>query len=298
MTIPYIRQFEFTYGQAEKISPYVRRLVANNPGPFTAWGTNVYLVGSGELVVIDPGPDTDQHFETLLKAIKPAKVSAVFVTHHHMDHSPMAPRLAAHFGCKTHGFGSSKRNKNDDTDQLEAGVDTRFCPDIRVRDGQVFTGDTWQIKCIHTPGHTSNHMCYLVEPDNGLICGDHVMAWATSVVLPPDGNMRDYLASLAKVQHLHPAALWPGHGPAVTDVQPFLTAYIQHRAMRDAQILAQLQQGQNKIKQMVKNIYTDIDPRLYPAAGYSVLAHLIGLAETGQVKCSKTPTINSRFDLV
>ncbi len=295
--IPYIRDFEFSYGEATQISPNVQRLVTNNPGPFTGWGTNVYLIGDDHLVVIDPGPDTDEHFEVLCTAIGPAKLLGVFVTHHHRDHSPMARRLAAQYTCKTYGFGPPICPQNPTDVPLEAGEDMQFEPDIRLQDGEVFDGENWQIECVYTPGHTSNHMCYRVMPDNGLVCGDHVLAWSTSIVIPPDGRMSDYLQSLQKVQSLQLAHLWPGHGPAIDDTEPFLSAYLDHRALRDKEILAQLKNGHGQIKQMVPMIYADIDPRLYPAASVSVFSHLIRLIETGQVICEAEPTIDALYRL-
>lgn len=297
MTIPYIRKFDFDYGHAERISPNVRRLVANNPGPFTGWGTNVYLIGSSDLILVDPGPDTDPHFEILLAAIGTASVSAVFVTHHHMDHSPMAPRLAAHFGCKTFGFGPTTQTDAGDH-SLEAGTDAGFCPDIRIKDQQVIAGDGWQMICVHTPGHTSNHVCYALQPDNGLICGDHVLAWSTSVIIPPDGKMDDYLHSLRKVRAMDFRQLWPGHGPAIDQPKPFLSAYLDHRAKRDQQIISQLKSGTSQIKQMVPMIYPDLDRRLAPAAAVSVLSHLILMVKTGLVRCSGPPGIDANWQLV
>ncbi|MBL4595303.1 MAG: MBL fold metallo-hydrolase [Robiginitomaculum sp.] len=296
--IPYIREFEFSYGVATPISPNVRRLVANNPGRFSGWGTNVYIIGTDELIVVDPGPNTDRHFEVLTQAIGTAKVMAVFVTHHHLDHSPMAPRLAAHFDCQTHGFGPPNTMLDGGGVRLEAGDDVGFSPQVRVKDGQIFTGNGWELHCVHTPGHTSNHMCYAVQPDNGLICGDHVMAWSTSVVSPPDGSMSDYLHSLTKVQNMNFAHLWPGHGSAIDDPHPFLSAYLEHRAERDRQILLQLRGGIGQIKSMVPDMYAQVDKRLHPAACHSVLSHLIRMIETGQVTCHGTPGINSEYRLI
>ncbi|PHR57394.1 MAG: MBL fold metallo-hydrolase [Robiginitomaculum sp.] len=295
--IPYILEFEFTYGAATRISPNVRRLVTNNPGPFTGWGTNVYLIGQDQLVIIDPGPNTDPHFDVLCEAIGPANLVGIFVTHHHKDHSPMARRLATQYRCKTYGFGPPECPQNPTDVALEAGEDMQFEPDIRLRDGEVFSKGNWQIECVHTPGHTSNHMCYRVLPDNGLVCGDHVLAWSTSVVIPPDGRMSDYLQSLQKVQSLQPAHLWPGHGPAIDDPKPFLSAYLAHRALRDTEILAQLQSGHKRIKQMVPEMYANIDSRLYPAASVSVFSHLIRLIEIGQVVCEAEPTIDALYRL-
>lgn len=284
-SIPFIRDFDPQYGQLVPISANVRRLVANNSGRFSAWGTNVYVVGQNEVNVIDPGPNNDEHFQTLIRTLGEERVTRVFVTHHHMDHSPMADRLAAHFDCKTYGYGPPKRQLVGGNVRLEAGDDLTFCPRVKVRDGEVFEGAGWSIEAVYTPGHTSNHVCYAVQPDNGLICGDHVLGWSTSVVSPPDGDMGEYLHSLQKVSDRNYATLWPGHGAAIPDTQRFIKAYIDHRHERNAQILAQLKLGQTNIKKMVPVLYADIDKGLYPAACHSVFAHMIHMVKTGEVVC-------------
>ncbi len=295
--IPYIRDFEPRYGQLVRIAPHVRRLVANNPGRFSGWGTNVYVIGSGAVSIVDPGPDTAEHFATLKAVLQDERVERVLVTHHHLDHSPLAPRLAAHYGCKTYGFGPPLHALAGGEVRLEAGDDHRFAPDVRIGDGTVFAGDGWSIEAVHTPGHTSNHMCYAVQPDNGLICGDHVLAWSTSVVSPPDGDMGAYLRSLEMVRQRGFAQLWPGHGPAVTDPAPFIDAYIAHRHARNRQILEALQEGHSRIKQMVPRIYADVDKRLYPAACHSVLAHMIQMVRDGRVACDGAPELDSDYRL-
>ena len=296
-TIPYIREFDPEYGRLVRISANVRRLTAHNPSPFSAWGTNVYVVGENTVDLIDPGPDTDEHFNTLINVLGDEKIRRVFVTHHHLDHSPMANRLAAHYGCQTFGYGPPKQQLTHGDVQMEAGDDDAFSPAIKIRDGQVFEGDGWSLEAIHTPGHTSNHVCYAVQDDNGLICGDHVMAWSTSVISPPDGDMANYLASLHKVLDRQFSTLWPGHGAAITAPAPFIAAYIAHRHERNAQILEQLGEGQSQIKAMVPIMYADVDPRLYPAACHSVLAHMIHMVKTGTVICDGSPTLDNQYHL-
>ncbi|MDQ7017807.1 MAG: MBL fold metallo-hydrolase [Robiginitomaculum sp.] len=295
--IPYIREFDPKYGKLVRISANVRRLTAQNPSPFSGWGTNVYIIGQNAVDLIDPGPDTDAHFDTLIKVLGDEKVRRIFVTHHHLDHSPMANRLAVHFGCQTYGYGRPKTPLTPAGVQMEAGDDDAFTPAIKVQDGEIFEGDGWSLEAIHTPGHTSNHMCYAVQEDNGLICGDHIMAWATSVISPPDGDMKDYLASLHKVLDRRFSTLWPGHGAAITAPTPFIEAYIAHRHARNAQILEQLAQGQSQIKAMVPIMYADVDPGLYPAACHSVLAHMIHMVKTGAVQCDGVPKLESRYRL-
>lgn len=297
VTIPFIRDFDPQYGQLVSVSDNVRRLVANNPGRFSAWGTNIYVVGHNEVSIIDPGPDTDAYFQTLISALNGERVTRVFVTHHHSDHSPMANRLAAHFGCPTLGFGPPRRQLASGNVVLEAGDDLAFSPQVKINDGEVFEGDGWNIEAVFTPGHTSNHVCYAVQGDEGLICGDHILGWATSVVIPPDGDMGEYLHSLEKVLARQYRVLWPGHGAAITDTKSFIKAYIAHREARNAQILAQLKTGQSQIKKMVPILYADVDKGLYPAASLSVLAHLIHMVQTGLVDCHGAPDLDSQYQL-
>ncbi len=294
MRIPYILEFDFTYGQLQQISPNVRRLVANNPGPFSGWGTNVYFIGTDDIIVIDPGPNTDAHFDVLRAAIGTTRVRGIFVTHHHKDHSPMAPRLGAHFDCPTYSFGAAAAPSNDDP-ELEAGNDTAFTPDILLRNHQYIKGDGWAIRAMHTPGHTSNHMCYAIEPEHGLICGDHVLGWSTSIIIPPDGKMAEYIHSLHTVLDMKFAKLWPGHGPEIPNPDEFLKAYLAHRQMRNTQILTCLQNEISHIKDMIPAIYPDLDPRLIPAACISVLSHLIDLVEKEQVACTNQPSLDTAF---
>jgi glyoxylase-like metal-dependent hydrolase (beta-lactamase superfamily II) len=295
--IPFIRDFDPQYGTLVRLGTHIRRLVAHNPNPFSAWGTNVYVIGQGEVSIIDPGPNNDTYFETLIRALGQERVSRVFVTHHHLDHSPMAARLAAHYGCKTYGYGTPTFPPYGGEVRMEAGDDMAFIPDITLTDGQVFDGPDYHIEAIHTPGHTSNHVCYAVLEDNGLVCGDHVMAWSTSVISPPDGDMGDYLASLQKVQERNFAVLWPGHGAPIPKPTDFIDAYIAHRHDRNAQILDQLAQGQYNIKAMVPRLYADVDVRLHPAACHSVLAHLIHMVKTGKVVCKDAPGLDSQYRL-
>ncbi len=295
--IPFIRDFEPKYGALVRISKNVRRLVANNSGPFTAWGTNVYVVGKDEVFVFDPGPNLNAHFEVLLQSLGNEKVNGIFITHHHMDHSPLAARLAQHFGCLTYGIGAPEKPAAGQDIKLEAGEDYSFQPKVTIKDGQVFTGNGWSIEAVHTPGHTSNHVCYGVLGDNGLICGDHIMGWATSVVIPPDGDMDDYLRSLQKVQLRNYDVLWPGHGAPIDQPARFIRAYIDHRQKRNMQILQQLGKGQRRIKDIVPVIYADTDPGLYPAASISVLSHMIFLIKSGKVIGDGPPGLKTSYHL-
>ncbi|MBU6405971.1 MAG: MBL fold metallo-hydrolase [Alphaproteobacteria bacterium] len=295
--IPFVRDMDFTYGLAQSVSPLIRRVVANNPGPFTYLGTGVYIVGQGSVAVIDPGPIVDGHLEVLLKALEGETVSHIFVTHGHMDHSPAARPLAALTGAVIYASGEPVKPTDSEV-RMEAGDDLSFRPDVAIEDGAVFQGAGWTIEAVSTPGHTSHHMAYALREENALFPGDHIMGWSTTVISPPDGNMGDYLKSLEKVRDRNFDTLWPTHGPPVRDVQPFVQAYIDHRRGREAQILAQLALGPASIKTMVPTLYADVDPRLHPAACHSVLAHMLQLVKEGRVLCASDPCVDSVYALV
>nr|WP_298918823.1 MBL fold metallo-hydrolase [uncultured Algimonas sp.] len=284
MAIPFVRDFTFDYGVPDRLSERVTRVVADNPGPFTYTGTGVYIVGGGESVcVIDPGPDTSPHREALDRALDGKSVSHVLVTHHHIDHSPLAAPLAARHGCKVYGYGSQPVPPQGGEIRLEAGDDLSFKPDVEIRDGERFDGPDWTLTAIHTPGHTSNHLCFALSEENCLFSGDHIMGWSTSVVSPPDGDMGDYLASLRRVLDLDFDVIRPTHGPAIHDVRPFVQAYIDHRLARERQIADAIEAGLTTIGAIVADLYRDVDTRLHPAAAHSVLSHLIHMRKTGRV---------------
>ena len=295
--IPFVTEFEFEYGKAKKLSPMVTRVIANNPGPFTYTGTGVYIVGDNEVAVIDPGPTTPEHIAAIDKALDGKTVTHVLVTHHHIDHSPMAAPLAAKHGCKVYGYGQQPQLPDGGEIRLEAGDDLTFKPDVEIRDGHIFEGKGWTIKAIHTPGHTSNHMCYALEEENTLFSGDHIMGWSTSVVSPPDGNMADYLRCLNVIKDHNFSIIRPTHGPAITEVTPFVQAYIDHRLERERQICEALADGLKTINDIVARMYADIDKRLHPAAAHSVLAHLIHMEATGRVNCCGNKTLKGEYAL-
>jgi glyoxylase-like metal-dependent hydrolase (beta-lactamase superfamily II) len=295
--IPFVREFEFEYGRCDRLSDRIRRVVAPNPGPFTFTGTGVYIVGNGEVAVIDPGPVLPAHEAALDAALDGERVSHVFVTHHHLDHSPMAHPLAAKHGCKVYGFGPQNVQPADGEVRLEAGDDVGFKPDIELADLEFFLGDDWTLQALHTPGHTSNHVCYALPEENVLFSGDHVMAWSTSVISPPDGDMGDYLQQLERIRDLGFGRLWPTHGAAVDDPATFIQSYIDHRLLRETQILDLLDAGQSSIRELVRIIYADVDRRLHPAAAHSVLAHMIHLVRTNRVGCVGEAGLNSTYQL-
>jgi glyoxylase-like metal-dependent hydrolase (beta-lactamase superfamily II) len=280
--IPFVRQMAFDYGRADPVSPLIRRVIANNPGPFTFKGTGTYIVGHGHVAVIDPGPMDGDHLDALLAATAGETVATILVTHDHADHAPLAAPLARATGARILGCAPHP-DRQTSPEGVEEGVDRLYRPDRTPAEGEIVAGPGWTLRTLATPGHTANHLCFALLEENALFTGDHVMGWSTTVVTPPDGDMTDYYASLRKTIAGGFATLWPTHGPPVTEPGPFLDAYLAHRLEREAQILAALARGPASIDALVADIYIGLDPRLNRAAGASVLAHLLHLARTGRV---------------
>lgn len=279
-------RFEPAYGVAVEVAPGVLRVTANNPSPFTFHGTNSYIVGRDTLAVIDPGPEDEAHFKTLVEAIAGRPVSHIFVSHTHRDHSPLVTRLKAATGAVVLAEGPHRPARPlriGETNPLDASADTEFRPDIALPDDSVITGDDWAIRTVLTPGHTANHAAFALEGTGILFSADHVMAWATSIVAPPDGAMADYMRSLDRLLERHDRVLLPGHGGPVTAPKTFIRGLKAHRKMRERAVLERLKQGDRTIKAVVEAIYRETDPRLHGAAGLSVLAHLEDLVARGLV---------------
>ena len=299
MAIPYVRGIEFEYGEVQQVSPLIRRVIANNPGPFTYVGTGVYIVGHGEVAVIDPGPMDETHFAALKKALEGETVTHVLVTHGHSDHSPLAAPLAEWAGCKTYAKNCGVPTAKG---ELGSADDLGFMPDVMVGDGDSFSGPGWTLDVIETPGHTCNHLCFALREENACLSGDHIMGWSTTVVAPPDGDMADYMDSLEKIRVKGFETLWPTHGDPVRGkdfVNTFITEYAKHRRAREAAILEHLRNGETSIPAMVEIMYADVEKRLHPAAAMSVLGHMIALIKTGVVVSpDAAPTVRSRFELV
>lgn len=290
--IPFVTLDVPRYGEAVAVSPLVRRVIADNPSKYTYFGTGTYIIGHDDVAVIDPGPLLDSHLDALAAALDGARVRAILVTHCHSDHSPLAAWLhdttgAPRFAFGPHGTADFDSDLDGDIEEgltLEETIDTGFVPDVRVGDGEVVAmGSGWTMRAVFTPGHTSNHMCYALDEERALFTGDHVMGWSTTVVSPPDGNMRDYIDSLRKVMARDDVTLWPTHGAPVTTPKPFLQAFLEHRLQREAQVLATVRSGLSDIEAMVKVMYADVREELHKAAGRSVLSHLIKLVDDGAV---------------
>ena len=295
--IPYVREIKFDYGACDQVSPLIRRVVADNPGPFTYLGTGTYIVGRGEVAVIDPGPDLPAHLDAILAAVAGERVTHILVTHHHSDHSPLAGPLKAATGAPIYGCAVVRTQARDSV-ITEAGSDDGFTPDISLcGGGEVLSGPGWTLEAVATPGHTSNHICFALKEENALFSGDHIMGWSTTVVSPPDGDMTAYMRSLDLVRARGFSTLWPTHGPPVTEVDPFIGAYIDHRRAREAQVLKAVTEGHGRIKEMVPVLYAEVDPRLHPAAARSVLGHMIDLVRRGVVATDGEPGLDSDYRL-
>jgi glyoxylase-like metal-dependent hydrolase (beta-lactamase superfamily II) len=293
--IPFVPPLEVVYGVPEQVSPLIRRVVAENPSKFTYRGTGTYLIGRGRVAVIDPGPALDSHRDALGAALSGEEVTHIFVTHCHADHSPLAAWLRERTGAPTLAFGPHGAIDPDDTVVTEEAIDTAFEPDVRLGHGAVIEGEGWTIEAVHTPGHTSNHLCFALRQEQALFSGDHVMGWSTTVIAPPDGDMRAYIASLRLLLQRNDRTCWPTHGNPITEPRPFVEAYLAHRLEREAQVLAGVRRGQEEITSIVAELYVDVPEHLHEAAARSVLAHLIKLVDDGLVTANGPPTLTSRF---
>lgn len=292
MSLHFNRDFEPAYGRLVRVTPLIRRVVAPNSSPFTAWGTGTYVIGNGAVAVIDPGPADPAHIDAILSGLEAGEtVSHLVVTHTHLDHSPGAALLkartgAAVYGCGPHGL---------EGETVEAGADHAYAPDQQLHDGNTLQGAGWTLEAVHTPGHTSNHLCYGLLEEAALFTGDHVMGWSTSVVSPPDGDMARYMASLTKLLPRPDRLYYPTHGAPISAPQDYVRELIAHRTDREQQVLACLAEGIDEIPSMVARLYANVDARLHRAAGRSLLAHLIKLVDEGRVVCDGPPQSATRF---
>ncbi|MBQ0771365.1 MBL fold metallo-hydrolase [Parasphingorhabdus sp.] len=269
-------------GLCEQMEPLVGRVLAGNPSPYTYTGTQTYIVGNkSDRAVIDPGPANEAHIEAILAAVGDARISAIMCTHTHRDHSPAAAPLAARTGAPI--IGCAPLVIETDAPRADESFDKNYKPDRILVDGETVPGDGWTIEAVATPGHTSNHLCLAVQESGALFTGDHVMAWSTSVIMPPDGNMADYMASLQKLYEREDKIYYPAHGKKVTNPRQLVRGMMGHRKQRERQILKLLETGPAAITEMVPQMYKGLDPRLTGAAGQSVRAHLIDLLDRGLV---------------
>jgi glyoxylase-like metal-dependent hydrolase (beta-lactamase superfamily II) len=299
--IEFNRAFEGKAGELVELSPLVRRMAAGNPGPMTFTGTCTYIVGRGKVMLIDPGPDDERHCTALLQALGAEEISHILVTHTHRDHSPAARSLSGTTGAKIIGCAPYVVPNGSELSTMpvfDAAHDRDYHPHWVMQEGDRIEGQGFELTTIATPGHTMNHLAFALPQENALFSGDHVMAWSTSVVAPPDGNMQQYMASLEKLRHRGDTIFWPGHGGPVTVPDRFLRALLHHRRAREQAILNRLKAGDQTINKIVDYIYQGLDPRLVGAAGYSVLAHLEDLVERGLVLADPSLSLTATYRAV
>ena len=290
--IPFKRNVKFEYGVADQVSPLIRRVIAPNPSAFTLHGTGTYIIGHGQVGVIDPGPNDPAHIEAILNAVKGETVSHIIITHTHRDHSPGAAPLkaatGAHiWGCGPHGYGREDKGKTDGVS--EEGGDTDYMPDTLANDGDVLDTKKWALQAIYTPGHTSNHTCFHLREENAVFTGDHVMGWSTTIVSPPDGDMYRYMESLRKLLLRSDKHYWPTHGPRIAKTKHFVGELVKHREEREEQIALCLSLEIGRIPDMVKKMYRDVPESLHSAAARSVLSHLVHMVDTDRAACDGAP---------
>ncbi len=291
----FVKGFDPLHGVLEDVAPGIRRIVAANPGPYTFRGTGTYVIGRGDVAVIDPGPNDERHIAMLMRQLTGETITHVLVTHTHPDHSPGCVPLRAHTTASTYGFGphpGDPTSAHEEQGSSEESGDRTFVPDGVLRHGDFVHGVGWRAEAVHTPGHISNHLCYRVElaaapNERILFTGDHVMGWSTSVISPPHGDLRNYLESLAMINGAGDARYWPTHGTTITEPDKFVNALIVHRHHRTEQIVELLRTGPKTIDALVASIYVGLDSRLVKAAGRSVLAHLIELQRRGNVTANE-----------
>jgi len=298
--IPFDKSFNLAPDQVQEVAPGVRAIAADNPGPFTFKGTISYIVGSGQVAIIDPGPDDAAHVAALLDAVRGETVTHVFVTHTHRDHSPAAAKIKAATGAKVLAQGPHRLARPLHTGEmrrLDASADVDFRPDVALADGETVSGRGWTLQAVTTPGHTANHMAFAFKEADLLFAGDHVMAWSTTIVAPPDGAMSDYMTSLHKLARRSEPLYLSGHGAPVRDAPRYVQYLIRHRQAREASILHRLGKGKADIPTIVRAVYIGLDPRLVGAAALSVLAHLEELVARGAVITDGPPSISGTYRL-
>lgn len=295
--IPFRRELEFAYGEVAQVSAGIRRVIAKNPSPFTLYGTGTYIIGHGNVAVIDPGPADEAHIDAILTATRGENITHVLITHTHMDHSPGWRLLRERCAARSYAYGPHGAGKHEAGVPVEEGGDMAFSPDVRVTDGTIIQGEGWSVECVYTPGHTSNHMCFQYREEQALFTGDHVMGWSTSVISPPDGDMAAYLASLERLLVRDDRVYWPTHGTYIDEPKTLVRAFIAHRREREEQILACVGKGVSRIRDMVPMMYVGTPEFMYPAAARSVLAAVEYLVQKGDLECAGKVSLEATYSL-
>lgn len=293
--------FAPTVGVPFPLAPDLSLVLAPNPSPMTFLGTNTYLLGTRELAVIDPGPDSPAHLDAVMKAVADRTVTHILLTHSHLDHSPLAGPLSRETGARIYAFGDSRAGRSPIMQDLAAaglagggeGIDQKFAPDVVVNDGDVICGAGWQVEALHTPGHIGNHLCYRFA--DAMFTGDHVMGWSSSLVSPPDGDLTDFMRSCHKLRAYDAKVYYPGHGAPVTDPAARLTWLIEHRMTREAQILAALTAQAHTVTSLTRAVYSDLAATLLPAAERNVFAHLVDLVQRRRISADPALSLGAEF---
>jgi glyoxylase-like metal-dependent hydrolase (beta-lactamase superfamily II) len=287
-------------GHLEAVAPGIRRLVLDNPGPFTCTGTCLYVVGERDVAIIDPGPDLPNASENLLALLPGERVRHILITHTHRDHSPAARKLHTLTGAPIMGCGPHRAARPlelGERNPLDASADHDHVPHQLMRDGDEIRTDGYHLVAVETPGHTMNHLAFAWPDQHTLFSGDHVMAWSTTIVAPPDGSMAAYMASLEKLRGRQETIYWPGHGGPVREPDRFLRGLIGHRRMREMSILEHLKSGPRTIPDLVERMYQGLQPGLKNAAALSVFAHLEDLVGQGRVSCEPSLSLTATYSL-
>ena len=301
MALTFNRNFDPAYGTAVTVADGVQRLCCPNPGPFTWHGTNTYLIGERDVAVLDPGPNSPQHIDAILSALNGRTVSHIVISHTHSDHSPGAALLQAKTGAPIIAEGphrAARPLQPGETNMLDAACDYDLEIDHRVAHGDSIDGTGWSLEVIATPGHTANHLAFALQGSDILFSADHVMAWSTSIVAPPDGSMKDFMTSLDTLLKRQETRYLPGHGGPVEDAHQFVEGLIAHRKNREKSVLDRLALGSSTIQDMVAIIYRDVDKSLHGAAALSLYAHIEDLLARGLVHCAGIPSITQEYSLV
>jgi glyoxylase-like metal-dependent hydrolase (beta-lactamase superfamily II) len=295
--IAFNRALDLPPDQVDEPMPGIRRVMADNPGPFTFKGTMSYIIGRGKVAILDPGPDDARHVAALLDAVRGETVTHILVSHTHLDHSPAVTALKAATGAPVYAEGPHRPSRPLHQGDKLRPADRDFRPDRTLADGEIIEGEGWSLEAVTTPGHCANHLAFALRGTDILFSADQVMGWSTSIVAPPDGSMRDYVASLRKLLKRDERIYFPGHGPHIADAKSHVRGFIAHRKAREEAILRQLAAGESDIPAMVHASYGALEPRLVAAAGLSTLAHLEDLVERGVVATDGPPRIDGIYRL-